>query len=326
MDFAGLLKPVPRRSSFAMDDWYVWGGSMVRTRDGVCHLLFSRWPLELGHNAWVTHSEIAHATARDPLGPYTFQGVALAGAGGDAWDADVTHNPTVIEVEGRFYLYYMGNRGNGEFWDHRSNQRVGVAVADHPAGPWERFDRPVLDVTPGAWDCLMTSNPSCCQGPDGRIRMLYKGVGAGPMPKGGAVLSGAAVADSPLGPFTKHPEPVVRNPENDWAVEDPFMWFQAGRFWALIKDFQGYFTGGERDILALFESPDGIDWKPAAQPIAVRREILWEDGEVQCVRNLERPQLHLEDGRPTVLFCACDPDIGGDRRRSFNVHIPLGEV
>ena len=309
-----------------MDGWYVWCGSMVRDDAGLCHLLFSRWPVERGFGAWVTHSEIGHATAPDPLGPYTFQGVALAGAGGGAWDRDVTHNPTVIRAGGRYFLYYMGNFGNGEFWNHRNNQRVGAAVADHPAGPWQRFDWPLIDVTAGAWDCLMTSNPSCCEGPDGRFLMLYQGGGAGPMPKGGSVLCGAAFADSPLGPFHKHPEPIIRNPENPWAVEDPFVWFQDDRYWCLIKDFQGYFAGGEKNVLVLFESRNGTDWRPAAHPLAMRREIRWEDGEVQPVANLERPQLHLENGRPSVLFCACDPDADGSRRRSFNVAIPLGSA
>ena len=47
----------------------------------------------------------------------------------------------------------------------------------------------------------MTSNPSCTQGSDGRFYLMYKGVGAGLMPKGGKVLAGIAVADNPLGPF-----------------------------------------------------------------------------------------------------------------------------
>lgn len=323
LNFRSLIRPAPRRAVFAMEDWYVWCGSLARTDDGIYHLLFSRWPRALGHSAWVTHSEIAHATASDPLGPYTFQGVVLPGSGGDRWDADVTHNPTIIRVGKKYYLYYMGNRGNGEFWNHRNNQRIGVAVADHPAGPWQRFDRPLIDVTPGAWDCLMTSNPSCVQGPDGRFVLLYKGVGAGPLPKGGAVLCGVAFADNPLGPFLKHPEPIIVNPENDWAVEDAFAWYQDDRFYCLIKDFQGYFNHSEKGCLALFESPDGVAWQPAPEPLAARREIAWEDGTLQPVAYLERPQLWLENGKPAVLLCACDPNLDESRQSSFNVQLPL---
>ena len=48
----------------------------------------------------------------------------------------ITHNPTVIRARGKYYLYYMGNTGDGSFWSHRNNQRIGVAVADKPEGPW----------------------------------------------------------------------------------------------------------------------------------------------------------------------------------------------
>ena len=325
LDFRQLMEPVPRTAVLEMADWFVWGGSMVRTDDGLCHLLFARWPKSEGFRGWVTHSEIARATAEEPGGPYTFQDAPFPGAGGDAWDADVTHNPNAIRVGDKFYLYYMGTKadpaGENGWWDFRNRQRIGAAVADHPSGPWERLDRPALDVTPGAWDCLMTSNPSVAAAPDGTFVMTYKGVGAGPMPKGGDVLCGVAFAHDPLGPFTKHPEPIITNPEHGWAVEDSYTWYQEDRFYCLIKDFQGYFTKAGKGCLALFESTDGRGWQPAATPLAVPRQITWEDGEAQPVDNLERPQLYLEDDKPRVLFCACRPQSGEER--TFNVHMPL---
>ena len=44
-----------------------------------------------------------------------------------------------------------------DWWIYRTNQRIGVAVADNPAGPWQRFEKPVLDVSedptaPDAYD------------------------------------------------------------------------------------------------------------------------------------------------------------------------------
>jgi len=320
LDVGAMLRRVPRAARLALGDWYVWGASMVRTPDGVCHLFFSRWPQELGHRAWVTHSEVAYATADGPLGPYAFQGVGLAGSGGEGWDADVIHNPTVLAAGGRFYLYYTGNRGNGEYWSHRNNQRIGVAVADHPAGPWKRFDRPLLDVTPGSWDHLITTNPSVAQGPDGGFLLMYKTVGEGEMPFGGQVVHGVAFADHPRGPFARHPEPVLTHPTEQFPLEDPFIWYGGDRFYAILKDFKGLFTGAGPS-LALFQSADGLAWEPAERPLVSRLQIEWEDGEVQPVKHLERPQLYLEDGIPKVLFCACDVD--DERTQSFNVHIPL---
>jgi hypothetical protein len=82
MNLNAMIQPVPRSARFIDDDWYIWGGSMTRTDDGVCHLLYARWPRKLGFSSWLSHSEIAHATATDPLGPYTFDSVALPGKGG----------------------------------------------------------------------------------------------------------------------------------------------------------------------------------------------------------------------------------------------------
>lgn len=322
LDFASWMRPVPRGATFAMEGYHVWCGTVLRGPEGRYHLLFSRWPKAQGHNGWVTHSEIGYASADDPLGPFRFEGLALAGAGGDAWDRDVTHNPTMLEHEGKYYLYYIGNYGNGEYWDHRNRQRIGLATADHPSGPWRRFDRPLVDVSPGSWDTYIASNPTVTRGPDGRFYMIYKGVGPGPLPKGGAVVCGVAVADGPEGPFRKLAGPIMVNPENDWSVEDPYVWCQDGRFYALVKDFQGYFTKIGESSVALFESGDGLDWRPSACPLAFKREIRWEDGSATKVDALERPQLLFgEDGRPAVLYCA----VGEDplRETSYNVAIPL---
>jgi len=210
------------------------------------------------------------------------------------------------------------------WWEYRNNQRVGVAVAEHPSGPWKRFEKPVVDVTRGSFDHLMTSNPTAAKGPDGRIYMVYKAVGDGVMPKGGAVICGIAIAEDPLGPFVKQPEPIMVNPEEGWSVEDPYIWYQEFRFYALVKDFQGYFTKRGKSTVALFESPEGIHWEPAENPFAFDRSIQWEDGEVQKFVCLERPQLWLKDGIPAVLFCAAAVD--ESKTISFNVHIPLNDL
>lgn len=109
-------------------------------------------------------------------------------------------------------MYYMGTHGPDisdlesavdevTWWAYRNLQRIGVAVADHPTGPWTRGTSPVIDVSPGEWDGLMTSNPTVCETVDGRILIMYKGVAEGHPPKGGAVNAGVAFADHSLGTF-----------------------------------------------------------------------------------------------------------------------------
>ncbi|WP_204787665.1 glycoside hydrolase family protein [Paenibacillus oryzisoli] len=334
MNFQEMLRPVPVEAKFELAGWHVWCGSMTRDAEGRYYLFYSRWPESAGFEAWVTHSEIAYAVADHPLGPFHHVDTIWTNRDRAAgWDRDVTHNPAILRHDNRYYLYYMGTHGpefdldqpadEATWWAYRNHQRIGVAVADHPAGPWTRGASPVLDVSPGEWDGLLTSNPTVCETPDGRILMMYKGVAEGPPPKGGAVNAGIAFADHPLGPFRKLPDPTVSNPTNDWAVEDPYVWCQGNHYYALMKDFQGYFTQSERGSVALFESSDGISWLPSRHVLAFDLRIHWAHQEPQSVFRLERPQLLFDDsGSPAVLLCAVLERAGS---RSYNIRIPLVE-
>ncbi len=327
MNFTERMQPVKRNSVFALTDeeFIVWCGSIAKGEDGLFYLYFSFWPINKGHDAWVTHSKIGFATSASPLGPFVYRGIALSGAGGSEWDRDCVHNPAVLKVDGVYYLYYMGNFGDGTYWNHRNHQRVGVAYSPNPAGPFKRLDKPVIDITPGAHDALVTSNPTACVGGDGRIYMMYKAVSdKGEMPKGGAVVCGMAVADNPLGPFVKSDKPILNNPENPWSVEDPFIWYEKDRFYCIAKDFQGYFTKAGAHSVALFESDDGFDWRVSEMPLAFKTELHWEDGITEPLQNMERPQMYLDkEGKPRVLCCACTRPDDRERIHAFNVQIEI---
>jgi len=327
MNFSSLMQPVPDRARFAEPGYFVWCGTMVRDGEGMCHLFYSRWREDYGFNAWVTHCEIARAVSRDPLGPYHPVDVVLPARGREYWDGLCTHNPTVKYFGGRYYLYYTGNTGDGLVtsglnWVHRNNQRVGVAVADHPAGPWRRFDKPLIDTTPDWYDALCCNNPSVTDRTGGGYLMVYKAVGdKGALPFGGPVVHVVATSDDPAGPFVKSPHPVFVKEGVQFPAEDPFIWNQQGMYYAIVKDMNGYFTGAGRS-LALFESQDGFDWKAAPHPLVSGTEFRRENGGTQKLLALERPQVWFENGRPAVLFCAADD--GGSPTHTFNVHIPLG--
>ena len=324
LNFNKLIKPVPKTAFFTLEDEYVWCGTMAKTNDGIYHLIFSKWPKKLGFSAWVSHSEIGHATSDNPLGPFTYQGTIFKGTGTGTWDSDSVHNPVIMKYEGKYYLYYMGNYGNGEWWDYRNHQRIGVAVADHPAGPYTRFDKPLVDVTPGSWDAHVTNNHTLAIDKKGNIIMMYKGVGEGEAPRMGSVVCGIAKAKHPLGPFEKVAGPIMVNPENSWSVEDPGMWYQDDRFYAVVKDYQGYFTKAGEGTTAFFESFDGIDWNVSKEhPLAFKREITLEDGTVQTFSNLERPQIWMENGKPKVMLCAAKYNLNDTN--TYNIQIPLSE-
>lgn len=328
LNIEAMLQPVPDTAKMVDPNFYIWGASMVRDEQGLCHLLYSRWPREMGHNAWLTHSEIAHAVADQPLGPYRHVDVALELRGAEFWDGLCTHNPTVHHFDGKYYLYYMGNTGDGKVvksfnWTHRNNQRIGVAVADSPAGPWRRSSKPLIDIgtSSDAHDAIMTSNPSICQRDDGTYVLVYKAVGnQAPAPGYGPVVHMVATSQSPTGPFVKHERPVFTSEGDRFPGEDPYIWNQGGRLWAILKDNHGAFTDAGQSLV-LFESKDGIDWKLAEHPLVSRLEINWKGKGIQKVLHLERPQIWFDQGKPAVLFCAADEN--KQRDHAFNVHIPL---
>ncbi|MEO1616849.1 MAG: glycoside hydrolase family protein [Planctomycetota bacterium] len=324
-----MVQRVPPTAKFIDDDYYIWGGSMAKDASGKCHLLYSRWPRKLGHNAWVTHSEIAHAVADHPLGPYEHVDVALPIRGADYWDGMCTHNPTVHKFDGKYYLYYMGNTGDGNATAklnpiHRNNQRIGVAVADRLEGPWKRFDQPLINISESstAPDALMTSNPSILRRGDGLFVLIYKAVGKnGRLPFGGPVVHLAATSSSPTGPFQKQFKTLFTASGVKFPAEDPYIWFDGETCWAIVNDHKGHFNKTGEDSLALFSSQDGLDWNVATHPWVLQRKVKWLDGTEQSFHRLERPQLWLENGVPLVLFYAAEET--KNKLHSFNVHIPL---
>lgn len=56
------------------------------------------------------------------------------------WEATVNEGPMVIKRAGKYYLFYSGN------YAHTADYGVGVAVADHPLGPWTKQPAPFNPV------------------------------------------------------------------------------------------------------------------------------------------------------------------------------------
>ena len=331
LDIAAMMQPLPATAVMREEGYFVWGGSIVKGEDGLYHLFYSRWPKNTYFSGWVTHSEIAHATAPSPTGPWTHRGVSLPKRGVEFWDGLCTHNPCIRKFDGKYYLYYTGNTGDGKAmkklnWTHRNNQRIGVAVADSPFGPWRRFDKPIIDVSAdkSAPDSLMMSNPAITQRPDGVYELIYKAVGQRKkLPFGGPVVHLSATSKSPTGPFVKDLKPIFTDGKANFPAEDPCMFTLGGKVYAALKDQNGYFVPQKgRSLVLLEKGGDGV-WKPASHALITGTILRYESGEVQNLRYLERPQIYIEDGRPVALCCA----VGTlDMKDTFNVQIPLAPL
>ncbi len=335
IDYQIEFEKVPPKSIFENDTMSIWGGSLVKGEDNLYHMYYAKWPKKIGWE-WVNYSIISHAVSESPFGPFTHKDDALPDRGPEFWDGSTTHNPTIHKINGRYYLYYMGNRGDKKIvsvpgkakinWVHRNNQRIGVAVADSPNGPWKRFDKPVLDITHNdslAHDALMTSNPSVCQMADGKILMVYKAVGKKrKLPSGGPVVHMVAIADSPTGPFKKFPDPVFTFEGETFPAEDPYIWYQDGKYRAIVKRIK---HEGKTRIFSLvhYDSEDGIKWNQGKYFEISDKTVTWEDGTTTKFDHLERPQVFIENGEPVALLCAADSINVNNVRQSFNIQIPL---
>jgi hypothetical protein len=337
LDLGVRVQPLPAANRFGVEGYYVWCGAPVKGPDGKYHLFYSRWPVKAGFApGWALRSEIAYAVADRPAGPYKHVNVALSprgvnpATGQKYWDADVTHNANAFFFNGKFYLYYMGEYGNGKSYPmHRNHQRIGVAIADKPEGPWQRFDQPIVDITDDkkSFDSLCVTNPAACMRPDGGVVLIYKAVQyIEGKEMGGNVRYGVAMADKPEGPYVKKPGHIfeAEKPGKHWMVaEDPFIWYSekyGKRYYAVTRDVVGTFTGASGGI-CLFESPDGLNWKASAHPKVLDSRFKLADGGLSD-KNIERPALLIEDGEPTYLFGATD-GYGKNGKLSTNVQIPL---
>lgn len=321
------LKDIPDYSLLEEEKYFVWGASMVKgDDDSLYHLYYSRWPDSLGFAAWVTHSEIAHATSKNPLGPYVFSDVALKPRGMRYWDGLCTHNPTIQKFEDKYYLYYMGNTGDGKNmknlnFKHRNNQRIGLAISESPYGPWKRKDVPLLNISNDStkFDALCLNNPSVLKTFDDQYLMVYKAVARKKaLPFGGPVVHLSAISDKPDGPFIKRHNPLFTSEKTDFPAEDPYIFKSEKRYYAIIKDMRGAFTD-EGKSLVLFESFDGVEWRLSDNPLVSRLELRFSNGKIYKVDRLERPQLYINDeGIPKILFLSVK-----EGNKTYNVHIPI---
>lgn len=328
------VQDVPNNNKFIDPGYYVWCGSVTKAKDGKYYMLYSRWPLADGFESWPISSEIAVAVADHPQGPFKYLKTVLPARGTSYWDGSATHNPCVVKHQNKYYLFYMGTSSTApikknesyttNWWMYRNTQRIGVAVADEPYGEWKRLDHPVLDVSPdsSAYDGLMVSNPAATFDNKGNVVLLYKQVNKTEKISGGRVRFGVAIAKNPLGPYTKHPQPIfeLKDGSAEWMVaEDPYIWYQQGRYLAIVRDVVGKFTG-DTGAWALMISKDAKNWQPATHPKVIGSTFYWQDGK-PGVSKLERPCLVQENGKPIFLYGATRAD--KDQTLSYNVAVPL---
>lgn len=336
--FIDRILTAPRGGGYHDPDYWVWGSSVIKGEDGKYHMFASRWLKKLGFGKWVTNSEVVHAIADTPVGPYKTVGGVLPVRGKDYWDGMCTHNPRVVKYGNKYLLYYFGNTYDfdqpnlenknlsRENWTKAwMNKRIGVAISKSVYGPWKRLDKPVIEPRKGHWDATITSNPApVVNDKTGEILLIYKSSTVGPQPP---LLLGVSKATKPEGPYERlSEEPIFRfeTPGKEHVdVEDPFVWWNGEKYEAIIKDRSGEICGEEGGGIHAW-SNDGVKWQLFSEVKAYSRDVMWDDGSLTHQNHFERAFLLIENGVPTHFFAATG---NGDKAWSFdktwNMVIPL---
>jgi hypothetical protein len=303
-DFCKHLKPVNR--ILESEGYYVWCVAPIYDETGKVHVFYSRWPEQYKMGGWLRQCEIAHAVADRPEGPYTYVDTALPRRPG-YWDATTCHNPHVQYIDGMYYIFYMGNSDSTVF-----TKRIGMARSKSLYGPWERMDKPLLDVAAeGRWDDCCTTNPAFLRHPNGENWLYYKSWNEKDYrDQTGSIRAnrkyGLAVSSRIDGGYVRY----SGNPVIDFSkygdnrqVEDAYVYMEDNKYKMLMRDM-GYF---DHYAGLIFESEDGLNWsKPKIAWYGASKYFEEPPAPPHLSRygRFERPQLLMKNGKPDYMFNA----------------------
>jgi arabinan endo-1,5-alpha-L-arabinosidase len=80
------------------------------------------------------------------------------------WEGHLIEGPWVTRQEGRYWMFYAGNDFGTPAYG------IGVAVADHPFGPYVKQGAPLLKSTPSWW---APGHASVAPGLDGEPQLFF---------------------------------------------------------------------------------------------------------------------------------------------------------
>ena len=296
-----ITRSLAKKGTYILEsaDSMVWGCAPIYDEKGKVHVYYSTWK---DGGSWLYDSEIAHAVADHPEGPYTKMGVILSGREGK-WDRHTIHNPSVYKIDGKYVLLYIGNdttkidrwRNNGAVSEN--GQCVGMAIADSPYGPWKRFDQPVIAHSAdslNAWDSYCAVNPTMLKHPNGEYWIYYR---SWDRHNDNRRKTGLAIAKNLEGPYKKYGnKALIDHAHMGGQTEDPYIFYYKNKFHCLIRDMGNYDWVGNLYL----SSSDGIHWSEFKRGHWNGAKYYPVDEKTRC----ERVQILWKDGKPSYLFNA----------------------
>ena len=275
------LQPIPKDSGFKMENYWVWGGSMIEV-NGQYHLFASRWKKDNQFpDNYRNNSEIVRAVANNPLGPFEFAEVVIGERDSSYWDSNMAHNPTIHKIGNEFVLFYNASDFTTRL-EGSDNllRRVGYASSESILGPWKRCDIPIINAE--------ANNPAVLA-EENRILLMYRDA---------PLRVYLAEAENYMGPY----QIVNDNVWPEHKIEDFYMFKTTEKYHFICEDNVGGISGHVRWGVHL-SSKNGIDqWVKHDSVVVYDHNIPYIDGDVlQCYRR-ERPQLLIEGNAITHLI------------------------
>ncbi|MFK5972518.1 MAG: glycoside hydrolase family protein [Flavobacteriaceae bacterium] len=304
-------------------DYWTWGASIFKWKDGKYHAYYSRWKKETSWLGWLTDCEIAHGVSDKPEGPYTFVNVIVESRNKDGWESATAHNPSVCVVDGTIYLYYISvdldevykeseetypvSKWIKDYWNvARNRQKIGLVTATNPSGPFIRTPQPVVKPHDGPFKNIAV-NPAVTFA-DEKFTMIMKGDDLKHDEVFRIQLSGQS--DKAEGPFVFEEQPVYDKAQ----TEDASVWHNklTATYYMVCHVVDG------REMIFL-SSKDGKKWVADKNPLFIKKEIVLENGQIWKPQRMERPfVLTDEQGQALMLFVAVK-----DKGVSGTVAIPF---
>ena len=209
-------------------------------------------------------AEIWYATSEDGFN-WVERGLAVGRGPRAAYDGRSVFTPDVLMTRAGFYLYYQAVDYP---YTHRTRNSIGMSFSASPHGPWQRAEAPVLrpgaagqwlgdddsdEVSRyGAWDSHKVHDPFILAR-EGQYWLYYKGQPMGWTTRyARGIAWGLAIADSPAGPFVKHPLNPISHSGHETCL---FPWGEG------VLAICGH-DGPEKDSVQY--APDGINFAAAA--------------------------------------------------------------
>ena len=298
--------PAPRVGAYGMaPNVTSWGGNAVFF-EGEYHLYVSEIVNGCGLSAWGANSQIVHATAITPLGPFQKHDVALP-----PW----AHNPEVVlqtfsdGTPPNFVLFHIGDgvpNGGGlvncspSVPVSRSQQHVGdwpnvtVHFSAYPVGPWQKVMLNFTCINPAplwhneSWYLLCGS---------GWWDILKAPKLEGPWEKWGRVPQGCG------------PKQCGGTGMGVW--EDPYLYVDGRGHWhVIVHAYNSTTPCGACEsplVSAQMFSRNGQEWF-TTNVSPYTNEVVFEDGSTHIFSTRERPKLLFNGrGQPTHLYNGVSP-------------------